>query len=179
MIQSPTNGSALTNCDTTAATTEHGSRVTTSTLHQVNTSSSVNDSINDDRRWLGRAYRKQHSTWDNIRSKLQFRLSPTSLSTWLWTLSYWLNVFRLPSHHSPQNICILISIQFKCIFTQVRMQPFSVLSSRLSTAMLMTLTYNFLLVISSNCDPYCIISSVWWRKAEHPHLVPPCPHLVH
>jgi len=179
VIQSPTNGSALTNCDTTAATTEHGSRVTTSTLHQVNTSSSVNDSINDDRRWLGRAYRKQHSTWDNIRSKLQFRLSPTSLSTWLWTLSYWLNVFRLPSHHSPQNICILISIQFKCIFTQVRMQPFSVLSSR-STAMLMTLTYNFLLVISSNCDPYCIISSVWWRKAEHPHLVPPsCPHLVH
>jgi len=67
VIQSPTNGSSSTNCDTTAAATDHGPRVTTATLRQV--SARPVQASNDDRRWMGRAYRKQLSTWDSIRSK--------------------------------------------------------------------------------------------------------------
>ena len=73
VIQSPTNGSSSTNCDTAApAATDHGSRVTTATLRQVSARPAV---ANDDgRRWLGRAYRKQLSTWDSVLSKPLFTL---------------------------------------------------------------------------------------------------------
>ena len=60
VIRSPTNnGSSSVNCDTTAATT----------LRQVSARPAGSDVSNDDRRWLGRAYRKQLSAWDSIRSK--------------------------------------------------------------------------------------------------------------
>jgi len=53
VIQSPTNGGPSSiNCDTTVT----GSR-----------QAATND---DDRRWLGRAYTKQMSTWDSVLGKL-------------------------------------------------------------------------------------------------------------
>jgi len=72
VIQSPTNGSSSLNCDTAVAAADRGARVTSDALRPTVT----ND---DGRRWLGRAYRKQMSTWDSVLSKTIFRrllLSP-------------------------------------------------------------------------------------------------------
>jgi len=102
VIQSPTNGSLSTNCDTAAAAaaTDHGSQVTSATLRQVNARSSVSDLINDDRRLLGRAYRKQLSTWDSIRSKLVFLYTITNAF-----VLFYLFVFHI--YHIRISICVI------------------------------------------------------------------------
>jgi len=70
VIQSPTNGSSSVNRDTAAATADQGCPVTTAAA--VGPVSAANEAADDDRRWLGRHYKKQLSIWDSICSKLLF-----------------------------------------------------------------------------------------------------------
>jgi len=80
VIQSPTNG--LSNCDTAAAAAAAASAGDPSSrvmLRQARARSAENEAAsNDDRRWLGQAYRKQLSTWDSIRSKCIVAVSVTT-----------------------------------------------------------------------------------------------------